>query len=516
MAVPVGQGAPDQENRPPQPFSWAQRRRNDKRDLDEFQRVEQLVTRSAAPKRPAAAQRPRPEGLVHRFYQTASSSVPAPDDVRGLVPGLESRRELNAATKAELGRLRAKIESLTSELASAREQLAAAASNAVAAADCALLAKQNAKLRERNRELLYQVKQLQDRAASTADSLEADKAAFAAEKAKHLKEVRKQKAELDRQAQLALQAQLPDRHVRERVEAAEQALRAVQDRSHASLAKLKAEISRQKLEIDNLKEANSQLRLELHEQEKSRIAAWAAVEAAAPRLPRPDGVVVQRHVRPSSIAEAPPVSLAGPPDTNASPVQDQNSLPKTEPADDVVAQRVVHPGGKVVTRYSDGTKVIEFPNGAVKTVNADGIVVVRFANGDERKIFADREEYRYKADGILHVTLASGVQTFDFASGQKEVHYPDGSKQITFPDGVVKVVQANGDEEVRFCNGLVHRVVDGKVSVHHPNRREAVDAPKPQLPQTFAFGQQASSKITPGQLSRTRPSQSTHIDGMFH
>lgn len=109
MAVPVGQGAPDQENRPPQPFSWAQRRRNDKRDLDEFQRVEQLVTRSAAPKRPAAAQRPRPEGLVHRFYQTASSSVPAPDDVRGLVPGLESRRELNAATKAELGRLRAKV-----------------------------------------------------------------------------------------------------------------------------------------------------------------------------------------------------------------------------------------------------------------------------------------------------------------------------------------------------------------------------------------------------------------------
>eukprot|EP00474_Spongospora_subterranea_P010413 CRZ10871.1 hypothetical protein [Spongospora subterranea] len=459
-------------------FSWAQRRRNNRQDIDEFRKVEQLINGSSE-NIPSTrlhidkiCRKSKPNdvsksGLVDRFYQTAPVRAAQPsEDCRGLVPGLESRRELNATVKAELATLRSKVNSLTADLSAAQSKIRQHDANAIAASDFSLLAKQNAKLREKNRELTYQVKQSLERANSSSDELRKEQLALEEAKIRHNKEMRKQKAELDKQAQLMLSARLPDRTSRERVEQSEQMMAALQDKAQATISKLKAEVSRQKLEIEKLKDSNAQLKAELQVVEAQRIQGWSI--------------------------KSEPTEMSGK-KTSSAKVQHHRDTISTLSSKEELHHTTVHPNGIVETCYPDGGKMIEFPNGAVKTVDAKGCICIKFSNGDQRKIFSDREEYHYEADRILHVTLTNGIQTFEFPNGQKETHFVDGSKKINFPDGVVKLVQANGDEEVRFANGLVHQVIEGKVCVHYSEPSIVRPNISP-IDRAFLDSQQTSSK----------------------
>ena len=96
--------------------------------------------------------------------------------------------------------------------------------------------------------------------------------------------------------------------------------------------------------------------------------------------------------------------------------------------------------GKVERRFSDGTRVLSFPNGTEKEERPDGTVIVRYNNGDvKRTVPASAvqllpgngvvESYFYAEAGTLHTSYLLGggggrndYEVFEFPSGQVELH----------------------------------------------------------------------------------------------
>jgi urease gamma subunit len=103
-------------------------------------------------------------------------------------------------------------------------------------------------------------------------------------------------------------------------------------------------------------------------------------------------------------------------------------------------------GGKVESRFADGTRLVRFRNGTEREVSAEGVATTRFANGDVRKSLPSGEEvYYYEAAGTLQHTR-EGYDVFEFlATGQVELHWgpahANRGVEVLFPDGSVRLTR---------------------------------------------------------------------------
>ncbi len=99
----------------------------------------------------------------------------------------------------------------------------------------------------------------------------------------------------------------------------------------------------------------------------------------------------------------------------------------------LVSQSVLE-GGKVETRFADGTRLVRFKNGTERETSGEGVVSVRFANGDVRRSSPSGVEvYFYEAAQTLQTTYPSGgrdgagYDVYEFlATGQVELHAQGG------------------------------------------------------------------------------------------
>jgi len=107
-------------------------------------------------------------------------------------------------------------------------------------------------------------------------------------------------------------------------------------------------------------------------------------------------------------------------------------------------------GGKVETRFADGTRLVRFKNGTEREILPNGDVTVRFVNGDiKRTAAATRvETYFYAAVGTIQTTYpaaagALGYDVFEFtATKQFELHAGKERVEVLFPDGSCTVTHA--------------------------------------------------------------------------
>ena len=54
-------------------------------------------------------------------------------------------------------------------------------------------------------------------------------------------------------------------------------------------------------------------------------------------------------------------------------------------------------------------------------------------------------------------TYTNGTVVYEFPNGQTEKHFPDKTQEVAYADGTVRWVHANGDDVVRFPNGIVQK-----------------------------------------------------------
>lgn len=164
----------------------------------------------------------------------------------------------------------------------------------------------------------------------------------------------------------------------------------------------------------------------------------------------------------------------------------------------------------VEREFADGSKEIKFTNGTIKTISPDGkLIYLQYANGDVREtnLIKNTEKYFFVkknvwltkhsdgteliefpngqkeerfADGRVQVTAVDGTTLTTFRGGTQEINYPDGSKMIKnkeekiiflpngqkethtpqfkkreYPDGTVKIIYPDGTQESRYANGRV-------------------------------------------------------------
>jgi hypothetical protein len=139
-------------------------------------------------------------------------------------------------------------------------------------------------------------------------------------------------------------------------------------------------------------------------------------------------------------------------------------IASASPPISVVAQSMLE-GGKVETRFADGSRLLRFKNGTEREVrlsfaagpSAGGsaeTTTVRFANGDvKRSLPCGTELYYYAAARTLQTSYAPGAgrgsapgsgsrpgfEVYEFLeTGQIELHWAGGrGTEVLFPDGSV-------------------------------------------------------------------------------
>eukprot|EP00462_Mataza_sp_D1_P007657 CAMPEP_0175123926 /NCGR_PEP_ID=MMETSP0087-20121206/2503_1 /TAXON_ID=136419 /ORGANISM="Unknown Unknown, Strain D1" /LENGTH=745 /DNA_ID=CAMNT_0016405649 /DNA_START=149 /DNA_END=2383 /DNA_ORIENTATION=- len=170
---------------------------------------------------------------------------------------------------------------------------------------------------------------------------------------------------------------------------------------------------------------------------------------------------------------------------------ESSGLASAEPGVVAVSEQI-HPGGKIDKKFSDGSRVITFPNGTTKKILPSGYVLVNFPNGDKKETFPDKKVvYFYASADTTHITFKDGLQVYHFSSQQTEKHFPDGSKEIIFADGTVKHIFSNGEHQSVFPDGTVQR------SVPNHSTQPQTNFPAP----TNLFGAYSSSKSNPSTSS---------------
>jgi hypothetical protein len=143
--------------------------------------------------------------------------------------------------------------------------------------------------------------------------------------------------------------------------------------------------------------------------------------------------------------------------TRTTPAALRAGVATASPPVSLVSQAVLE-GGKVESRFADGTRLVRFRNGTEREVSGDGGVTVRFPNGDVRRTLPSGEElYYYDAAGTLQHTRA-GYDVFEFlATGQVELHWapPHEARgvEVVFADGTVKYASAGGAEGTGLAAG---------------------------------------------------------------
>lgn len=87
--------------------------------------------------------------------------------------------------------------------------------------------------------------------------------------------------------------------------------------------------------------------------------------------------------------------------------------------------------GKTTRVFSNGKVEVIFTNGVRKESFPDGYTVVYFNNKDIKQTYPDGRVVYYFAEArTTQTTFGDGVQAFKFPNNQLEKHYPDGRKEI--------------------------------------------------------------------------------------
>ncbi|XP_062980521.1 centromere protein J-like isoform X1 [Elgaria multicarinata webbii] len=175
-----------------------------------------------------------------------------------------------------------------------------------------------------------------------------------------------------------------------------------------------------------------------------------------------------------------------------------------------VKEKTEYPDGKVKQLFTDGRKIITYPNGTKMEISTDKrTTVVTFYNGDVKKILPDQREVYYYADAQTTRTIyPNGLEVVQFPNNQIEKYHPDGTEEIMFPDQTVKRRYDGGLEETVFPDGTVVKVEksgvktiqfrNGKTEIHTAlsTRREYPDGT---VKTVYANGQQ-ETKYSSGRV----------------
>ncbi|KAF7254354.1 Centromere protein J, partial [Varanus komodoensis] len=125
-----------------------------------------------------------------------------------------------------------------------------------------------------------------------------------------------------------------------------------------------------------------------------------------------------------------------------------------------VKEKIEYPDGKVKQLFTDGRRIITYPNGTKMEISTDRkTTVITFYNGDVKKILPDQRVIYYYADAQTTRTIhPDGLEVLQFPNNQIEKYHPDGTEEIVFPDQTVKRRYDGGLEETVFPDGTVVKV----------------------------------------------------------
>lgn len=358
---------------------------------------------------------------------------------------------------------------------------------------------------------------------SALEKLRKEIADFEQQKAKELARIEELKKEEMRKLQKerkvfekysTVARTFPDKKEREEIQALKQQIADLQEDLKRKEAKWCQTQGRLRSQIEMLVRENTDLREEVKVMERFRLDAWKRAEAAesSTRLghsvsaPKKDesvnssvrpqksqislGTQVEKHRKnylptpgdPSRRSKSVPGDLGSrekgqtaspwePPEPVSFPDPESMEADEKEKKEEIQGE-ISHPDGKTEVVYTDGRRLISFPNGTRKDVSADGkTVTVTFFNGDVKQVTPDgRVVYYYAAAQTTHTTYPQGLEVLHFSSGQTERHFPDGRKEITFPDQTVKTLFADGQEESIFPDGTIVRAQrDGNKVIEFSN-----------------------------------------------
>nr|CAH7741184.1 unnamed protein product [Callosobruchus chinensis] len=134
--------------------------------------------------------------------------------------------------------------------------------------------------------------------------------------------------------------------------------------------------------------------------------------------------------------------------------------------------------GKTETIFPDGSKEIKYSNGNTKTISPDGnLVIVQYFNGDikETNLANNTLKYYYSENCTWHTQFTDGTELLEYPNGQKEKKYKDGKIEITCSDGNIVTKHPDGTEEVLYPDkSKIIKNVNGEKTLLLPNGQKEV------------------------------------------
>ncbi|XP_056633622.1 cytadherence high molecular weight protein 2 isoform X2 [Diorhabda sublineata] len=106
--------------------------------------------------------------------------------------------------------------------------------------------------------------------------------------------------------------------------------------------------------------------------------------------------------------------------------------------------------------FPDGLKEIKFTNGTIKTISPGGkLIYLQYSNGDIREtdLIKNTEKYYFLKKDIWLTKHSDGTELIEFPNGQKEERFPDGRMRITAVDGTTLTTYKEGNQEINYPDG---------------------------------------------------------------
>nr|CAI5862017.1 unnamed protein product [Callosobruchus analis] len=134
--------------------------------------------------------------------------------------------------------------------------------------------------------------------------------------------------------------------------------------------------------------------------------------------------------------------------------------------------------GKTETLFPDGSKEIKYSNGNTKTISPDGnLVIVQYFNGDikETNLANNTLKYYYSENCTWHTQFTDGTELLEYPNGQKEKKFKDGKIEITCSDGNIVTKYPDGTQEVLYPDkSKIIKNVNGEKTLLLPNGQKEV------------------------------------------
>ena len=184
-----------------------------------------------------------PSALVRRFFGQTSAPSSRPKSTTHTKPNTSSGDDDNTNTSAtscssckDLHNVRVELKGSKAEVTALKARLAAATTTTNG-------------LRKKNADLERSVRDMKQQVSGMGMDVQRERKIIEDERKRHVKQMRKQRLELDQHLKSVLQAHLPDRGVRQQLEQNERLLQETKRKGDAALSKAKAEIQRLKKEV---------------------------------------------------------------------------------------------------------------------------------------------------------------------------------------------------------------------------------------------------------------------------